>query len=199
MVLRIKELNSFSKDLYDSTYMMMASVRRKQIDSIHQIEDKRRSVFGEYLARTMIGEKVGISPEKVIISYSPNGKPLTDQSFFSISHSGKYVACAVDDVPVGIDIENRLRCSVKLESLICTEHERELCSSFNLETKERFLLRLWVLKEACIKCMDGTLLDMPKMGFSFDQQQNLVCEIKNLKCKIHNLAADCILATCVSV
>ena len=35
-----------------------------------------------------------------------NGKPVSEQGYFSLSHSGDLVALAVSDSPVGIDAEN---------------------------------------------------------------------------------------------
>lgn len=144
----------------------------------------------------MIGNKLCIPPEAVEITYSSNGKPLTGQTYFSISHSGEYVACAIDDSPIGIDIEHKLRCDPRLERMICTDHEREICESLSPEAREVFLLRLWVLKEACIKCNDQTLLQMRQIGFSFGRQHTLLCDNSELDCKLHYPFDDCVLAAC---
>ncbi len=96
------------------------------------------------LAREMLAEKLGLTPEQVTFSYSEDGKPLVTGAHFSLSHSGDVVLCAVSDVPVGVDVE-RLR-AVK----------PHLCERFGTDDPEVFFQR-WTETEARLKCCGAAL------------------------------------------
>ncbi|MDG3044571.1 hypothetical protein OE903_14005 [Bacillus sp. B6(2022)] len=70
--------------------------------------DARRTLLGEVLIRHIIHEMYALPMEQIIFETEGNGKPVVRQipSFhFNLSHSGDWVVGAVDDAPVGIDIE----------------------------------------------------------------------------------------------
>ena len=83
------------------------------------------------------------------------GKPaLRHGPWFSLSHSGELVFCAVSDAPVGADVEKlpdkEPGCGL-LERCL-SEKERELC--LESENKKELFTLLWSLKESYAK-MDG--------------------------------------------
>ena len=121
--------------------------KRKRLEHLPK-KGRRLSLCGDGLAREMLGEKLGIAPESVSVSYTENGKPLTDGIFFSISHSGDTVACAVSDVPVGVDLEVIRPVPAHLG---CA-----LAECWN--TQEEFW-QCWTAREAAIKCCGGRLWD----------------------------------------
>ena len=51
--------------------------------------------------RALIWESCGESPHLL-----ENGKPVVSRGYISLAHSGNWVALAVSDTPIGIDIEN---------------------------------------------------------------------------------------------
>lgn len=64
-------------------------------------------LVGEILAKTAIKKTFGIDIAKQNFTYTGHGKPYLlnyPDVHFNISHSGEYVACAVADSPVGVDI-----------------------------------------------------------------------------------------------
>ena len=68
--------------------------KRQRIDRLP--EDKRLlSLCGDGITREMLAQRLGCVPEEICFTYSETGKPLTDGAFFSVSHSGHWVACAV--------------------------------------------------------------------------------------------------------
>lgn len=97
------------------------------------------------------------------------GKPLP---YFNLSHSGKFVVCAVSDKPIGIDIEGGRKVFLKTakrfftgaeyqwvckgysEPKACEEQETNMHEPQNDEADpkqcERFL-RIWTMKEAYSK------------------------------------------------
>ena len=97
----------------------------------------------------------------IIFHYSENGKPfLENGSFFSISHCKEAIAVALDDQPIGIDIESIRNVDQDLILRTMNEEEQKQIHS------NRDFTRLWTQKEAILK-MEGTGIS------SFEQLQGL--------------------------
>lgn len=93
--------------------------------------------------------------------YNEHGKPyLEGGPFFSISHCKEGIAVAIDDQPVGIDIE-AIR-NVDQDLILRTMNEEEQRQIHS----NRDFTRLWTQKEAILK-MEGTGIT------SFEQLQGL--------------------------
>lgn len=121
---------------------------RAHIESFRRPEDRLRSTAAYLLAQQMLAE-AGAAPP-IVFSRTERGKPfVAGAPHFSLSHSGHFVACAVSDRPVGVDIE-ALRPLRDLTRRVCTEEE----AAFVLENgfdSARFL-QIWTAKEAVLKC-----------------------------------------------
>ena len=77
----------------------------------------------------------------------PNGKPYLPGLDFNLSHSGPWVALAVGEGPVGVDVE-WFRPDLPMEKIAArhfTPEERRLA-----DTPEGFL-RIWTAKESYLK------------------------------------------------
>ena len=83
-----------------------------------------------------------------VYSYEKSGKPVIENGFISISHSGKYAVCAVADAPVGVDIEVRRTVSPAISRRVLTDAER---AEYRAEPSDDYLLRKFVIKEAYFK------------------------------------------------
>ena len=101
--------------------------------------------------------------------YNPNGKPyLEGGPYFSISHCKAGIAVAVDDKPIGIDIEAIRHADEELIARTMNEAERELVNEGMSELeRDRAFIRLWTQKEAVVK-MQGTGIT------SFEQVQKIL-------------------------
>ncbi len=109
----------------------------------------------------MLQELVGIStkvgqntPQTPIgcrkFVYNEHGKPfLPDGPFFSISHCKEGIAVAVDEKPVGIDIEGIRRADRDLIARVMNKGEQEQIT--NAADPARMFTRLWTQKEAVVK------------------------------------------------
>ncbi|MDY0393211.1 hypothetical protein RWE15_00630 [Virgibacillus halophilus] len=82
--------------------------RQKRIRQFFHLEDAYRAMIGDLLLNHVLQEKTGTGLKDTVIEKNVYGKPfLYDYPAFqyNISHSGKYVVCALHDQPVGIDVE----------------------------------------------------------------------------------------------
>ena len=97
--------------------------------------------------------------------YNEHGKPYIEGGpFFSISHCKEAIAVALDDQPIGIDIESIRRFDPELVTRTMNDSERALIAAS--DHPERAFTRLWTQKEAILK-MQGTGIT------SFEQLQTL--------------------------
>ena len=149
---------------YEKWFSVMSEEKQKRVEGFKAIEDKKRTVAGDMLARKAVAEWCGIKPENIVFKLGEHGKPYVKDLdvHFNISHSENLVVCAVADKPVGIDIERIRPINLSIAKRICTEKELEYLFGF-LPSKTDFkktddrqtLLRffeLWTAKEAFAKC-----------------------------------------------
>lgn len=113
-------------------------------------------LIGEILAKTVIKKTFGIDITKQEFAYTEYGKPYLlnfPNLHFNISHSGEYVACAVFDKPVGVDIQKIGEYNSDVAKRVCSE--KELIQIENSLDKASKFTKLWTQKEAVLK-MHGT-------------------------------------------
>ncbi len=84
---------------------------------------------------------------------------ISEQIEFSLSHSGRYAACALASVPVGVDIELHKNNNAGVARRFFTRDE---CA--DITDEERFYL-YWTLKESFLKAV-GQGLSLPMNSFS---------------------------------
>ncbi len=160
------------RDLTDAEYNKWSSLMREdkqqRVDRFRFVDDKKRTVAGEMLARKAISEWCNIAPESINFGIKEHGKPYAKDLAveFNISHSGGMVVCAVDDKPIGIDIEQIRPIDLTIAKRICTDDEllylfghtptkQDFTYTTNTEILTRFF-ELWTAKEAYGKCIgDG--------------------------------------------
>ena len=96
-----------------------------------------------------------------VIARSEQGKPYfphVPQYHFNLSHSGSFALCALDERPVGADIERIRPHHPKLADRICSPEELEWLAG--QPDKASALCQLWTCKEALAK-YHGTGLTVP--------------------------------------
>ena len=109
----------------------------------------------------MLREMILISTKPLLFEYNEHGKPyLNGGPYFSISHCKAGIAVAVDEKPIGIDIEAIRRADKDLIERVMSTEERQAIQS------DRDFTRLWTQKEAVVKAL-GTGIT------SFEQLQGI--------------------------
>lgn len=123
-------------------------------------------LVGAALARYLLWQEFQI-PYTAKIAYGLHGKPyLADYPdvHFNISHSGQYVACAVCDRPVGIDIQKMVPYRPEIAVNVCNQEEM---AQLNASTEwEREFAQIWAKKEAFVKLTgDGIAGELKNLRF----------------------------------
>lgn len=164
-------IDDISYDMYSKTYAAMSPARRAKIDRLRLEDDKKRSLAGEYLARTLASEESGIPFEDIVIAADQKGKPYFENLSleFNISHSENIVVAAVHTEKVGIDVEKIHAVRQGLFKKVCTDKELEYlfgripdAEAFEKESTRQELLRffeIWTIKEAYFKCIGTGITD----------------------------------------
>lgn len=156
----IRELTS---DDYLKWYALMSREKQARVDRFRFVNDKKRAVAGEMLARKAISEWCNVPENSMVFEQTETGKPYAKDLpvEFNISHSGDMVVCAVDDKLIGIDIEKIRPIDLKVAKHICTDEEliylfgctpadQNFIYTSDCEILTRFF-KIWTAKEACCK------------------------------------------------
>ncbi|PIE44831.1 MAG: hypothetical protein CSA45_05230 [Gammaproteobacteria bacterium] len=102
------------------------------------------------------------------------GKPVltvNDTQHFNLSHSGSWVVCAVDDQPVGVDVERQARRrGIEFDELFTAEEMDYLKNDKQGSLWQRFY-RLWTLKESYLKAL-GTGMYQSMQSFTVNILDN---------------------------
>ncbi len=173
----------------------------------------RQQVLSAALLLSYITEKyLDISLQKMKISLNKHGKPFFvnySNIFFNISHSGKWVACAISKYPVGVDIQKIRKLNLmKLANRFFSQSEVSKIHELKSDLISDYFYSLWVLKESYLKAT-GTRLVFALNNISFQLAYNVnkknFNEIIQLKCnksnqfnyKLYNFNKNYKLALCV--
>ena len=163
-------IRDLTDEEYIKWYLLISEEKRHHVDRFRFVEDKKRTVVGEMLARKAISEWCGVTPETIAFGVKERGKPYAKDlaAEFNISHSGDWVVCAVDDKPIGIDVEQIRPIDLKVVKHICTDNEINYLfehvpteKDFKYTTDVKILTRffeIWTKKEAYGKCIGDGLL-----------------------------------------
>jgi len=119
--------------------------------------DRNRTIFAELLARKLIAERTEKTFEEIKIFRDDNGRPFCEEQgiFFSLSHSGEWVACSIGDVPNGVDVEilNR-KIDINIAKRFFLPNEYEILKNLDEDERPKKFLEFGTLKEACLKCFN---------------------------------------------
>ena len=162
MIYKIENISAkkYTRELYEKAFEAMPDRRKEKAMRYAKEQDKRHCVFSHLLLCEILREHFGIDfPEFYI---SENGKPclVGDKVHFSISHSGDFIACAVDVTPVGIDIEIPRDITKRVLRHCCNEEEVAFIFQDTTSLPDpipaqsvqaRRFLSLWTAKEAYLK------------------------------------------------
>lgn len=136
---------------WEALLPLLPSDRRDRVLACRREEDRRRCAGAGWLLQQALARQ-GIPPAQQNLTYNPWGKPQLPQQdlFFSLSHSGPLVLCAVADHPVGVDVDHRCPAAVARRHFAPEEQ--------TAAPTDR--LRIWTAKEAFLKAL-GVGLTIP--------------------------------------
>ncbi len=141
------------KDFIDWYHQMLPS-RQEKCKRLNHETAQKQCIGADHLIKTALADYWNCPLDEVSYSVSPSGKPYVEGNpvYFSISHSGNMVFCALSEFPIGVDIEQIRPIPEKAWRRIFTENELNYISSAEHEQeKTRRFFTLWTRKEAIFK------------------------------------------------
>jgi len=139
--------------------------KQERIRKFRFFQDARNCLLGDVLSRIEICRITGLRNKELIFSVNDYGKPILTISpnvHFNISHTGNYIACAISNEPVGIDIEIIKTVDLKIAERFFTLDE----ATYIMDDESIFrFYEIWTKKESRIK-LEGKGLHKPLSSFS---------------------------------
>jgi 4'-phosphopantetheinyl transferase len=163
----------------------------KRASRFHRAAHRNVFVVRRGVLRLILSQYLNTSPEKLLFSYSPTGKPyLAAESgsstlSFSVSHSYQVAAYVIArNIKVGIDIEFMGLLSSRLDivpSSLLLGDEKRLFQHLPEESRREAFYHFWVQKEAVLKASGlgiSKLADAKILSTVWDSRCNTF-EVKN--------------------
>ncbi len=178
-------ISSITNDEFTRYYLLMNNEKQKKVAAYKNIDDKKRTIAGEILARKMISSFCNVFPEDVFFELGLHGKPYVKNLDveFNISHSDEMVVCAISDNSVGIDIERVRPIGVNILRRVCTDVDLEyifgdtvtinnIPDNFNDKQLCRFY-EVWTAKEAYFKYIGTGIKNLKSISMNelFEKRQ----------------------------
>jgi len=177
------DIRNFTDSDFSYFYSYISDERRKKADSypVTNVNGKKLSILASFQLERLL-ESAGLERPFSYITL-PSGKPAISGNAlsFSLSHSGNFAAAAVSPFfGIGVDIED-INLSRKAEAIddisrrfFMPEEQRLLALAKQDEIEKKLLgrdgeneyketfLRIWTMKEACMKATEKPLITVFK-------------------------------------
>jgi len=154
---------------YQRLFDFVTPEKKERISRFRYDNDKKRSLYGNVLARYLISRRLHIDNKDIVFEVNAYGKPYlagNKELFFNISHSGKWIFCGLAEKEIGVDIEHRGDCKEDLAKRFFSQEEYMYLMDTPEEKWQQAFYDIWSLKESYIK-YKGLGLSMPLNSFAF--------------------------------
>lgn len=147
--------NELNKEIFESLLRITDDEKKTRVERMKSSKDRDSMLVGDVLARYAINRVFGVNLRDIYFHIGEYGKPeITDYPgvFFNISHSGDFVACAVHDQPIGIDIQIIKNINYgRIAKRAYTKIEQELLFSVPVDSRLNQFYKIWTQKESYLK------------------------------------------------
>ncbi|MDB5084187.1 MAG: holo-[acyl-carrier-protein] synthase [Bacilli bacterium] len=159
-------------DEFEHLMNCVSEERRAKIKKFINPADAHRGLIGEVLIRSIICKQFQISNDQIFFITQQYGKPCVTgiPSFhFNVSHSGRWIVCAVDCHPVGIDVEEIKPIDLEIAKHYFSMEEYLYLMEQPEHRRVSCFYELWTIKESFVKLV-GKGLALPPRSFSVNPE-----------------------------
>ncbi|MBP3219823.1 MAG: 4'-phosphopantetheinyl transferase superfamily protein [Prevotella sp.] len=153
--------------------LMSVSPERQQKARRYKFPKGKALSLGAALALDKLLQRRGLRERDQRYLEGKHGKPsFADhpEIHFSISHSSHFVACAMADCEIGIDIQHLVKVNEPLMRRVLSDEELGMVMALQGEERQMLFARLWALKEAYLKAVGtGITDDFPSFSLENDR------------------------------
>jgi phosphopantetheine--protein transferase-like protein len=140
--------------------------RVKKFQKLRPIRDKENCIFSYVILKNALKNEFGIDTFE--LQYSENGKPelINCKAHFNLSHSKSGIVVAVNDAPIGVDVQEIVPYNESVMKRVFTPNEINMV--LKSSNKDRTFTRLWTLKESALKYDAKSLINLS--DYEFDSE-----------------------------
>lgn len=150
---------------------LVSKEKQARVKRLFYIQDAQRTLIAEILVRSILCNKMKLNNRNIAFGNNKYGKPHVrdiEDFHFNVSHSGKWVVCAVDNAPIGIDIEMIKTISLDIANRFFSKEEYMVIIKKDEQSRLDYFYSLWTLKESYVKAI-GKGLSIPFNIFTIKQ------------------------------
>lgn len=154
---------------------LFSDYRIMRLKKLKPDEKRKQSIVAELLLIYAVRENFPEVPLPLKIKCDENGKPALESIpiYFSLSHSGRIVSCAISDEEIGLDVEHGTVCNEKVSKRFFSAEEQAAIKG--APDCDREFRRVWTAKESVLKCF-GSGLRHPLSDIYIDNNSALMLE-----------------------
>ncbi|MEQ6356263.1 4'-phosphopantetheinyl transferase superfamily protein [Lysinibacillus sp. M3] len=145
--------------------------KKEQLNKFFYKEDKYRSILSDVLVRYICLKELKIRISELEFEKNLYGKPYLKNNsdfHFNISHSGKWIVCAVGSTSLGVDIEEIKEIDLGITKFFSEWENNYIHDGNDIEKWERFF-DIWTLKESYIKAVGkGMSINLDSFTIMYD-------------------------------
>ncbi len=182
----ITEISSFSEEKQKEFFTFLDKEKKGEYLSAANENRKKSILLSQGFAKEKIAEDYCLDKKDIVFSVTPFGKPYCKshgEIYFSLSHSGDFLALAISDKDVGIDIEKIRGAKENLVNRVCCKNEKDRI--FSSDNPDVEFTKIWTRKEAYLKAL-GTGIDRElssidttdeKLKFTTEINENFIVSV----------------------
>jgi len=142
--------------------------KKHRINAYRDLEEAKRVLVADLLVRAAACRYLNITNDELRFGTNQFGKPYLEgvqDWHFNTSHSGRWVVCAVDREPVGIDVEKIEPIEMDIARVYFSPDELTYIVNLPENKRTAAFYDIWTLKESFIKAL-GHGLSMDLKSFT---------------------------------
>ena len=133
---------------------LLSPQRIQKINQCNSPENAKQSLGVELLLCYAMNQEYGTNQFPLVYKRQGNGKPYFENNgvYFSLSHSGRYVACGVSNMPIGIDLQTHNNANKQTIEKVLTKNQLDMIKTMTPAKQKTAYFDFWTLKESVYKC-----------------------------------------------
>lgn len=151
--------------------------KQKRVQAFHDYHDAKRVLIGDIIIRSIVCRYLHKNNQEIQFNRNRYGKPYlcnTEGFHYNIAHSGKWVVCAVDSDPVGIDVEEVALIDLAIAPNLFSPAEVSYIMDRLAEERTDHFYEVWTLKESYIKALGcGLSKELRSFSLKFGDNGNI--------------------------
>lgn len=159
---------SIQQEYFLKLLKCVSAQKQKLITRQKKPQQAWQKLIADILIRTIIYQKFKIKNSNIDFKVDAYGKPYVPglcEFHFNISHSNKWIVCATDHMPIGIDIEFIRPVNFNIaKKLFAPEEYNSLLLKSDTERLSYFY-DIWTLKESYVKAVGKGIMAIPLNSF----------------------------------